>query len=143
MSTKFSDEWGDFEIKVNDPRGQYWLYKDAARTLNIGWGHENPGRGHIHLSDITARGMNSALPTDQLLRSIARFFGFMVKPGGGYSSVQLHLDGGPTVRPEELMIIDSYLARFGLMRQETSSASAPVWTRSPAGHLPPSSRQMH
>lgn len=146
MGIKFSDEWGEFEIRVNDPRGQYWLYRDASRTLNIGWSHENPSRGHVYLSNISApSGQEGVVAPDQLARSIARFLGFMVKPGGGYSAVQLHMDGtGNSVRFDDLAIIDAYLARFGLTRLESSSPNEPVWTRaSVLAALPPGPRHMH
>ena len=146
MSKKFSDEWGDFEIRVNDPRGQNWLYNDGVQTLQIGWNHENPGRGHVYLSEVTLAGpvsvasetqagansvSNDAVTPTLLLRSIARFFGYMVKPGGGYSAVQLHLDGRPTIPAGEIGVIDVYLQRYGLERDKGSNANEPVWVKQP------------
>jgi hypothetical protein len=130
MSTKYSDEWGEFEIKVNDPKGQRWLYKDARRTLTIGWNHEKPSRGHIYTSEISPSQAGQKLTTEELAISIARFLGFMVKPGGGYSSVQLHLDADTKLSAPDLQTIDLYLAKFGLSRLLESHATAPAWERS-------------
>ena len=138
MSTKFKDEWGDFEIRVNDPRGQKWLYTESSRALNFGWNHENPGRGHIYLSEISIGGNDHNLPSEQLARSIARFFGFMVKPGGGYSSVQLHIDKELLFHKDDLSIIDEYLARFAMVREHSTTANQPIWVRSLSESASPS-----
>lgn len=125
MAINREDNYGSYEIRVDDPRGESWIYREPGRAVRLSFMH-----GTIQLEGERPVVEGEFASSDWAL-AFSRFLAFMLGGRGGFSTVSLEIRH-PSVAlgVAELGFIDKYVAPLGIRRSKmTSERRGFCWAR--------------